>query len=250
MQKLQAVRLHLYGKGAWNDFQPYQYDFDDPNGQSLSGKVLANYLANKKGNCVSMPILMLLLSDRLGLDVSLSTAPLHVLLKFTDTETGKTYYVEATSGGGFSRDQWYQEKMHVTDQAIRSGIYLQKLTRRQTATVIVDLLGEHYFRNRLYDKALDHFKQSLALYPMNVHAMLKIGACYSNLFKEQFASRYRKIEDVPPHDRPRLNFYVDQNKKYFQMAESLGWREEATAATADDSRAVNRAQQRANRCGT
>jgi regulator of sirC expression with transglutaminase-like and TPR domain len=192
-----------------------------------------------------MPILMLILADRLGLDVSLSTAPMHLLMKFTESETGRTYNVEATSGGGFSRDAWYQQSMGISDEAMRSGIYLQKLTRRETVLAILDLLGDFYLQSRLLDKALDHFTVSLKQYPKNVYAMLKIGACYARLFQEQFATKYRKEGDVPVSERALLNFYVEQNKRYFQMAESLGWHEE----NVQQSRTNNLTTQQGNKHG-
>jgi hypothetical protein len=33
--KLGAIRQFLYGKGPWNNFQPFQYDFSDPDGKGL-----------------------------------------------------------------------------------------------------------------------------------------------------------------------------------------------------------------------
>jgi hypothetical protein len=36
-------------------------------------KLISTYLATRRGNCVSMPILVLLVGERMGLDLSLST---------------------------------------------------------------------------------------------------------------------------------------------------------------------------------
>jgi regulator of sirC expression with transglutaminase-like and TPR domain len=240
-QKLMAIRLYLYGKGPWNNFQPFEYDFSDPDGKNLRVKLLSNYLLTKKGNCVSMPILMMLLADRLGLDVSLSYAPAHSLMKFTETETGKTSNVEATSGGGYSRDQWYQQTMQVTDDEIRNGIYLQKLTRKETAYGLADLLPEHYVKIKAYEKALDFAKMSLDQNPNSVYFMLRVGGCYAKIYLSEF-DKYERVSDVPLKDRPRLYFLREQNQKYFQMAEARGWREKAPST----ARAVNSAKQTSN----
>jgi regulator of sirC expression with transglutaminase-like and TPR domain len=230
--KLGAIRQYLYGKGPWNNFQPFQYDFSDPDGKSLHLKLLSNYLRTRKGNCVSMPILMMLIADRLGLDVSLSYAPEHILMKFTEAETGRTYNVEATSGGGFSRVQWYQEKMHVTDEQIRNGVYLQKLTRKETAFALADLLGERYARLQAYEKALDFYEMALGHNPRNVKFMLSIGSSYAKIYSAEF-SKYERVSEVPPKDRPRLHFLREQNQKYFEMAEALGWREKPQSTTSN-----------------
>ncbi len=223
-ETLQAIRQYLYGKGPWNNFQPFQYDFNDPDGKSMHLKLLSNYFLTRKGNCVSMPILMMLIADRLGLDVSLSYAPAHILMKFTEAESGKTFNVEATSGGGFSRDQWYQESMSVTDEEIRNGVYLKKLTRMETAYALADLLGERYIDLKAYDKALDVFKRALIRNPNSVQFMLSIGGYYAKIYAAEF-DKYERISEVPLKDRPRLYFLREQNQKYFQMAEARGWRE-------------------------
>jgi regulator of sirC expression with transglutaminase-like and TPR domain len=241
--KLVAIRQYLYGKGSWNKFQPFQYDFNDPDGKSMPLKLLSNYLRTRKGNCVSMPILMMLLADRLGLDVSLSYAPAHILMKFTESETGRTYNVEATSGGGFSRDQWYQETMHVTDDEIRNGVYLQKLTKKETAYALADLLGERYVYLKAYDKALAFYEMALTQNPKSVQFMLSVGGSYAKIYAAEFY-KYERISDVPPKDRPRLYFLRKQNQKYFQMAEARGWREKPQKST------LSTQKQTSNRYGT
>jgi regulator of sirC expression with transglutaminase-like and TPR domain len=79
--KLLALKRYLYEKGPWNNNEPYQYDFADPRGTKINNKLLPTYLATKKGNCVSMPFLFVVLGQRLGLDVSASTAPEHYFVK-------------------------------------------------------------------------------------------------------------------------------------------------------------------------
>ena len=130
MVKMLSLKKYLYHKGDWNQYKPYQYDFADPLGTKIENKLLATYLKTKKGNCVTMPLLFVILGERLGLKVTLSTAPLHYFVKFTEDETGKTHNLETTSGAGFTREAWYREQMPMTDKAIANGIYLQALQRK------------------------------------------------------------------------------------------------------------------------
>ena len=122
--KVHAIRKYLYTNGQWNHGEAYQYDFDDPLGTKIANKMLPNYMASKKGNCITMPFLFIILGDRLGINVAASTAPLHVLVKYTDDATGRTYNLEATSGANPACDSWYRQQMPMTDQAIANGIYL------------------------------------------------------------------------------------------------------------------------------
>ena len=68
--KLEALKTYLYTAGSWNGQRPYQYDFDDPLGRNISNKLLPTYMVSRKGNCVSMPFLFIILDQRLGLDVT------------------------------------------------------------------------------------------------------------------------------------------------------------------------------------
>ena len=83
-RKLAALRTVIYRAGGWNGGRPFAYDHADPLGRNVHNKLIATYLSTRRGNCVSMPILVLLVGERMGLHLALSTAPLHVLLRYTE----------------------------------------------------------------------------------------------------------------------------------------------------------------------
>lgn len=225
MVKMSAIKRYLYKKGPWNNYQSYQYDFADPMGSNIFNETLSQYIASKKGNCVSMPLLFIILGDKMGLDLTASVAPLHVLAKFTESETGRTYNIEATSGGDFSRDKWYQEQMGITDRAIENGIYLKKLTKKETAALIVLSLGEYHFQQEKYNEAIDIYQLVLDYYPKSVQAMLKMGGSYYRLLDKHFLKKYKKVSQIPIEKRSLLKFYFNRNHHFFKLAESLGWQE-------------------------
>ena len=43
---------------------------------------MSHYLATRKGNCVSMPVLFVILGQKLGLPITLAIAPNHVFAKY------------------------------------------------------------------------------------------------------------------------------------------------------------------------
>ena len=69
----------------------------------MRNKLISTYLATRRGNCVSMPILMLIIGERMGLDLALSTAPLHIFIRHR--EGGREVNLEATSGGHPARTE-------------------------------------------------------------------------------------------------------------------------------------------------
>jgi len=77
--KLTALQKLIYQAGPWNDGRPFSYDLADPSGLDIRHKLLSTYLTTRQGNCVSMPILFLILADRMGLSgAALADAPSHV----------------------------------------------------------------------------------------------------------------------------------------------------------------------------
>lgn len=81
--KVEVLRRYLYEAGPWNDNRPVAYDMADPYGQIPGNKLLADYLDDRQGNCVTMPILMIVLGQRIGLDITAASAPERVFGYFS-----------------------------------------------------------------------------------------------------------------------------------------------------------------------
>lgn len=223
--KVLALRQYLYDKGPWNDYQPYQYDFNDPKGTAVRNKLLPQYLKSRKGNCVSMPFLFIILGQRLGIDVTASTAPEHYFVKYTDSDSGATYNLETTSGGHPSREVWYRQEMPMTDQAIANGIYMQRLTKTETAAAMATVLVEHFADQGEYEKVLTISDAILPFYPKNIAVILWKGIAPVRLIKKHFLPRYPNPNMIPAEERPYFRYLSEQNYLWFSKAEALGWRE-------------------------
>jgi len=224
--KMLAIKKYLYEAGVWNNYVPYQYDFDDPTGTTkIKDKLLPTYLVTKKGNCVSMPVLFIVLGQRLGIDVTASTAPKHVLVKYTDSDTGKSYNLETTSGANPSREVWYQHTMHITDAALANQIYLQKLSKQETVAVMAMVLAENYLDNQEYEKAMMISDVVLKYYKNAVDTMLMKGSLFYRLLAKNYIQKYPTPNLIPVPERPYYEFLSINNSYWFEKAESLGWRE-------------------------
>lgn len=241
--KMLAVKKYIYEAGTWNNFQPYHYDFDDPSGTIVSHKLLPNYLASKKGNCVSMPLLFIVLGQRLGIDVTASTAPKHVLVKYTDSDTGQTYNLETTSGANPARDVWYQQTMHVTDQALENRIYLQKLTKQESLAVMATVLAESYYEKQDYEKAMMISDVVLKHNSNAVDTMLMKGSLFYKLLAKHYLNKYPTPNLIPVAERPYFEFLDINNRFWFEKAEKLGWREPTQA---DEINYLNKVKHDAN----
>ncbi len=171
-----------------------------------------------------MPFLFILLADRMGLDVTASTAPLHVFVKFTDDATGTTFNVEATSGANPAKDSWYAKNLPMTDIALKNGVYMQSLTRQEAVVVMATVSVEHHLQKKQYNKAIEMAELLLPHYPKYAYLYTKIGTAYHGILKDNFYKRYPALKDIPKQERQVYQFLSEQNHLAFDKAEALGWR--------------------------
>ncbi len=240
-QKLDALRSYIYQAGPWNANRPFHYDLDDPFGQNIRNKLLPNYLATRKGNCVSMPLLFIVLGQKLGIDVTASTAPEHIFVKYRD-ELGTYFNLEATSGAGFTRDVWVQQQNPMTAEALANGIYMQPLTKKETVVVMAGTLLEWYGQQGQEEYRIALASLVLAHYPKYVPAMLHTASACYRLRQRHFVNKYPMPRDIPEEQRPYF-MQLDQGMRQWRgKAEALGWREPDEAANRDYLQRVNNAK--------
>jgi regulator of sirC expression with transglutaminase-like and TPR domain len=220
--KLAAVRKAIYDAGAWNHDRAFSYDLSDPLGTKANSRLLSTYVRTRKGNCVSMPTLFLIVADRLGLKVRLAAAPLHLFVRYTDP-AGADHNLEATSGGHKARDEWYRQQLPMTDRAVESGIYMRTLSRRETVAAMALSVLDFLIAERRYEEAGDVADAILAASPRDAYAMVKKGSAAAGLMQVEYHDRYPDPALVPPALRARYRMLAEANAKAFGDAEALGW---------------------------
>ncbi len=220
--RLSALRRVIYERGAWNGGRPFAYDHADPQGRNIRNKLLSTYLATRRGNCVSMPLLMLIVGERMGLEFALSTAPLHIFLRYAD-ESGREINIEATSGGHPARSLWYRQNLPMTDRAIESGLYMRTLSRREAVAHMATTVVEFLLAEGRFQEAVEVAQLILRHHPRDGYAMVRLGTAYGELMRVEFVERFPTTAMIPPALRPRYAWLAEGNRRGFQAAEALGW---------------------------
>jgi hypothetical protein len=168
-----------------------------------------------------MPVLFLILADRLGIDIGLALAPSHLLLRYTDGR-GCEVNLEATSGALPARDSWVRQERRINDRSIESGLYMRKLTRREGIAAIALTAVEHLMTEGRYEQALQLSDTIVAHSPRNALAMAHQGqACFHLLTR--LLEQYRSPSLIPPLVRPHYAQLLQANHGAFAAAEALGW---------------------------
>ncbi len=111
-QVMEAMGEVLYTPGPWNDQHPFTYDLSDPLAKNNATRFVSAYLRTRKGNCVSMPTLLVILGQKLGLNMTLARAPEHEFARLQDTN-GRWFNIEATSPAS-PPDEKYINELHIS----------------------------------------------------------------------------------------------------------------------------------------
>ena len=228
--RLVALRTYIYKAGPWNDNNPFTYDFADPLGRKSSNQLLATYLRTRRGNCVSMPMLFVALAQRLGLDVTLSTAPHHVFVKYHDDAAGRWINLETTSGANPARDVWLRQLFPMTDEAIANGIYMKALSKKEALVAMADIVLTSDSDRGRYDELLAVTDVLRPSYPNNLAVLLAPAIAADGMAKQEFVSKYPRKSDIPPEMLGRLDFLARRASDALNHAYALGWRDTGDAA--------------------
>ena len=220
--KLAAIRKAIYDSGPWNYDRAFSYDLADPFGQKLENRRLSTYIKTRKGNCVSMPTLFLIVADRMGLNVHLATAPLHMFVRYTD-QAGTVSNLEPTSGGHAAPDAFYREKMPMTDRAIESGAYMRTLSKRETVAELATTVMDALIDQRRFQEAVDVADAILTVNPRESYVMAKKGTALAGMMQAEFVDKYPNPQLIPAKLRPRYRQLAEMNAATFKAAEALGW---------------------------
>ncbi|MDC6170496.1 transglutaminase family protein [Paucibacter sp. XJ19-41] len=238
---MDALRFHMYKASPWNGNRPFTYDLDDPLGTNVRNKLLTTYLATRKGNCVSMPLLFIILGQKLGIDVTAAAAPNHLFVKYRD-DKGKLFNLETTSSAGFTRDEWMRQQFPMTDEAIASGIYMRPLTKKETVIVMVSTLLEFYDTQGLQDQRIAMAKLALEHSSKDVSLLLHEHQAYFAKWKQDFTSKYPTPNDIPTEKRALFSMYEERMNTLLHQAYALGWRPRDLTSEQDYRQRVIRAK--------
>lgn len=194
---------------------PFTYDFEDIWGQKNWSKMfVSKLLYSHTGNCHSLPYLYKILAEELGTEAYLSLAPNHIYIKHYAKKTGM-YNTELTSAT-FPVDAWLMASGYIHTDAIRSGIYMDTLSLKQSIALCVIDLATGY--DRKYGKGDGTFILSccdlaLQYYPNYINALL----LKAETMKKQFDLIMEKYKAQYPSDI----FYIKEAKQLFDNYETL-----------------------------
>ncbi len=201
---------------------PYQYDFEDPFGKTDWSKMfVTKLLDSRQGQCHSLPLLYLILAEDLGIDARLTYSPGHSYIK---VQNGKgEWFNYETTNGQYSTDSWVLSSGYVKAEAVKNGVYLKKMSKKEVIASCLADLAKGYALKYGFDKfVLDCLNTALKYHPNNIYA-LQLKSDYNSYL---FHYVIRQLGFPPPdkvHEYPKAYELLRIRDQLYQRIDQLGY---------------------------
>lgn len=172
-----AIFMYLTQRIPENDSIPYSYDFEDFLGENKFNNTFVTRLTeDKKGNCLSLPLLYKCIAQDLKAEAKLTLGPSHAWIRHTD-EKGKQINVELTSGQ-FPTDGILITELDIKREAIKTGAYFKPLTEKETIAFLLTQLALSYenklgkfdeFTEKCVDLSIQYFEPNVIAYSIKMN---------------------------------------------------------------------------------
>lgn len=221
---LKTIAYVLYQPNSWNGHVPFEYDLDDPQGNRLESRFLSTYLRVKKGNCYTMPLLVLILAKEVkpSIRLFLAQAPRHLFLMLNSPD-GRILNFEATNGTP-CRTEYLIESFHILPEGIAMGVYLRPLSERETFALIFADLAQTEIFGEDFQKAVQFLNVVKHLSPRSTREYVTAATLYLNI-----AFYHRELWRDDAVRSSEQQAYIQKNQRrgevLLQKAKDLGWQE-------------------------
>ncbi len=153
-QRIRALNSFLYKPGAWNKGRIFSYDNEDLEAKKLDNCFINGYILTKKGSCITMPLLHVILGEKLDWPIYPVLAPKHFFVRYIPEKPipGFQENIDATVGGGYVPDERYQTDFQIPEKAIENGVYLRTLTKKECLASLLLINAVKHLENENIEK--------------------------------------------------------------------------------------------------
>jgi formylglycine-generating enzyme required for sulfatase activity/regulator of sirC expression with transglutaminase-like and TPR domain len=190
-------------------------EFIDPQGFPLKPAELFIHglLQSKRGYCMNLSLLYLILGDRLNLPLYGVALPNHFFVRYESPEYRVN--IEATEGGAAHPDSFYHSRFGVSPKA---DYFMNRLDKKQTLGAYLSNVGLVHYRNQRVEESVFYLELSVDINPLSLDALNNLGNIYSEIkqFDRAIQSYRQALKADPSNPATLFNLgiaYTDAGQK-------------------------------------
>ncbi len=190
------------------------YDFTDrvdPQGIPIDPAELFVHglLENRRGYCMNLSLLYLILAERLDLPLHGVALPNHFFVRFE--KDGVRINIEATERGVRHPDSFYRQRFGVAETA---DFFMTNLSKKQTLGAYFSNVGMVYYKGGDPGKAVFYLDLSSRINPRSIEAHNNLANIYSETGRlEKALEHYQRAFEADPNNTSTLfNLGLARNK--------------------------------------
>jgi regulator of sirC expression with transglutaminase-like and TPR domain len=168
----------------------FTYDSGDDNTEN---HLLDRVLARKRGNCLGLTAIYLLLAERLSLPLKGVYVPSHIFVRYENA--GVRFNIETGEKGAEVEDGRYTSDFGLTERRP----YLRSLGKKEIVGVYLKSLGANFSREGSEERALRLYREAAVFYPDLPDVYFNAGVSFHrNGLLDEAIVQYRRALDLDP----------------------------------------------------
>ncbi len=168
----------------------FAYDDDSGNPDNY---LLHRVIARRRGNCLGLTALYLLLAERLSLPLQGVYVPSHTFVRYEDK--GVRFNIETGKQGAEWEDRRYVREFRLSE----GRPYMLSLGTKEMIGVYLKSLGASYSRQGREDRALRLYREAAAFYPDLPDVYFNAGvSLHRKDFLDEAIAQYRRALALDP----------------------------------------------------
>lgn len=151
---------------------------------------LHGLLNTRKGYCMNLSLIYLILGQKLGLPLSGVPLPNHFFVRYEKEDI--RINIETTERGVSYQDSFYQRRFGASEK-ITNAYFMKNLDARQTLGAYFSNVGMVYYQNQKPERAIFYLSLSTSINPQSIDAQNNLANIYSEQNKPQLAIKHYNL---------------------------------------------------------
>ena len=185
---IQSLRHAIHTKAGYRNTEQVDRRGIPVNNEEL---FLHGMLKSKRGYCMNLSLLYLILGQKLDLPLFGVPLPNHFFVRYE--KDGNRINIEATEMGTSFADSFYRQRHLQHSSGSKSSYFLKNLGTKQTLGAYFSNVGMVYYQNQKVERAIFYLQLSTKINPNSIDAQNNLANIYSEQKNFKAAIRHYNL---------------------------------------------------------